>query len=158
MTFDIIIFLKISLEFFKSVRRYGELFCQYYLFSSIFINFLDFLTFPCYKKTKGVSLSKMISAFFQLQPVLNKKFFLQFYKVTLTLNKFFITVKRQCGRYNGPNFVIIVVYSAMIVSGWVVVAWGRKFYLGSWYVCLRKVSWMRVWSMVAWVVTSLLGS
>ena len=29
------------------------------------------------------------------------------------------------------NFVIFVVWSALIVGGWVVVVWGRKFCLGS---------------------------
>ena len=49
-------FLKISLNFLKSFRSYEEFLCLYYLFSSIFINFLDFLTFPCYKETNDVSL------------------------------------------------------------------------------------------------------
>ena len=56
-TFNIIIsgiFPEISLKFLKSFRKYEEFFCQYYLFSSIFIEYLDFLTFLCYKETNDV--------------------------------------------------------------------------------------------------------
>ena len=36
--------------------RYEEFLCQYWLFLSIFIDFLDILTFPCYKETSDVNL------------------------------------------------------------------------------------------------------
>ena len=49
-------FLKISLNFLKSFRRYEEILCQYQLFSSIFLNFSDFLTLPSYKETNDISL------------------------------------------------------------------------------------------------------
>ena len=37
-------------------RKYEEFICQYYLYSLIFIDLLDFLTFPCYKEANDVSL------------------------------------------------------------------------------------------------------
>ena len=67
-------FLKISLNFLNSVRRYENFLCQRYLFSSIFINFLDFLTFPCYKETNNVSLEQTMSVFFHFQQTLNRPF------------------------------------------------------------------------------------
>ena len=57
VTFNIIIsgiFPEISLKFLKSFRKYEEFLCQYYLFSSIFIEYLDCLTFLCYKETNNV--------------------------------------------------------------------------------------------------------
>ena len=41
------------------------------------------------------------------------------------------SIKNQRGTDRRTNFVIFVVWSALIVGGWVVVVWGRKFYLGS---------------------------
>ena len=46
-----------------------------------------------------------------------------------------LLLKRNGGRDRRPNFVIVVFitifvdWSALIVKGWVVVAWGRKFCL-----------------------------
>ena len=34
------------------------------------------------------------------------------------------------GRDRRPNFVIFVVWSALTIGGWVVVAWNRKSFLG----------------------------
>ena len=34
-------------------------------------------------------------------------------------------------RERAPYFVIFVVWSALVVGGWVVAAWGKKSYLGS---------------------------
>ena len=56
-----------SLKFLKPFGRYEE-----FLFSSILIDFLDFLTFTCYKETNDVSLQQMMSAFFQIQHTLNR--------------------------------------------------------------------------------------
>ena len=36
----------------------------------IFINFSDFLTFPCYIETNDVGISQMISTFFHFRPIL----------------------------------------------------------------------------------------
>ena len=41
---------------------------------TIFINFLDFLTFPCYKETNDVSIQQMMSALFYYKPTLNRLF------------------------------------------------------------------------------------
>ena len=49
-------FLIILLKYLKSFRGYKEFLCQYELFSSIYDDFLDFLTFPCYKETNDLSL------------------------------------------------------------------------------------------------------
>ena len=40
--------------------------------------------------------------------------------------------KKQWGRERdrAPHFVIFVVWSALVVGGWVVAAWGKKSYLG----------------------------
>ena len=39
-----------------------------------FINFLDFLTFPCYKETNDVGLYQMMSAFFHFQHTSDRLF------------------------------------------------------------------------------------
>ena len=41
-----------------------------------------------------------------------------------------LLLKTNMGRDRRPNFVIFVVWSALIVSRWVVVAWSRKSCLG----------------------------
>ena len=41
-----------------------------------------------------------------------------------------LLLKNNGRRDRGPHFVIFVVWSALIVNEWVVVAWGRKSYLG----------------------------
>ena len=41
---------------------------------TIFINFLDFLTFPCYKETNDVSIQEMMLALFYFKPTLNRLF------------------------------------------------------------------------------------
>ena len=51
-------FVKILLKFLKDFPS------QYLLFSAIFINFLNFLTFPCYKETNDVSLYSWCQHFF----------------------------------------------------------------------------------------------
>ena len=53
-------FLKILLQLLKSFRWCKNFLCQYYLFSSIFITLLDFLTFLCYKETNAVSFQSQI--------------------------------------------------------------------------------------------------
>ena len=42
--------------------------------SAVFINFPDFLIFPCYQKTNDVNTKQMISAFFYIQLTLNRLF------------------------------------------------------------------------------------
>ena len=54
-------------------------------FSSVFINFLDFLTFPCYRETSDVSLLQMMLAFFHPQHTSNRLF-----NNILILDKFFL--------------------------------------------------------------------
>ena len=41
-----------------------------------------------------------------------------------------LLLKKQLGRDRRPNIVAFVVWSPLFVSGWVVVAWARKSYLG----------------------------
>ena len=41
----------------------------------------------------------------------------------------FHSFKKQWGRDRRSHFVIFVVWKALIVGGWMVVAWGRKSYL-----------------------------
>ena len=41
-----------------------------------------------------------------------------------------LLLKTNMGRDRRPNFVIFVVWSALIVGRWVVVAWSRKSCLG----------------------------
>ena len=41
-----------------------------------------------------------------------------------------LLLKTNGGRHRKPNFVIFVVWSAVIVDGWIVVAWSRKSCLG----------------------------
>ena len=51
-------------------------------------------------------------------------------------------LKNNGGRNRRPNFVIFVVRSALKVAGWVVVAWGRKSFVGpaeSLHLCTRFI-------------------
>ena len=41
-----------------------------------------------------------------------------------------LLIKANGGRDRRPNFVIFVIWTALIVGGWVVVAWSRKSCLG----------------------------
>ena len=41
-----------------------------------------------------------------------------------------LLLKKQWGERQKANFLIFVVWSALILGGWVLVAWGRNFYLG----------------------------
>ena len=49
-----------------------------------------------------------------------------------------LLLKTDAVRDRRPNFVIFVVWSALIVGGWVVLIWSRKSCLGSSLVCSRK--------------------
>ena len=59
-------FLEISLKLliFLIIVSYEEFLCQYQLFTSIFIDFLDFLTFPCYKETNDVAYNRWCQQYF----------------------------------------------------------------------------------------------
>ena len=58
------------MKFIKSLRRY-----EFLLFNlTIFVNFLDFLPFTCYKNTNDTSIYKIILADFRLGIILNKLF------------------------------------------------------------------------------------
>ena len=61
-------FLKISLKFLKLVRGFGD-----FLFNTnIFISFVGFLTFPCYKEINDMNVNQML-AFFYFEPTLKEK-------------------------------------------------------------------------------------
>ena len=53
----------------------------------------------------------------------DKKFAFQF-------SYYELSVKNQWGRDRAPNFVIFLVWGALIVTRWVVVAWSRNSCLG----------------------------
>ena len=58
-----------------------------------------------------------------------------------------------------PNFVLSVVFSALIVGGWMVLAWSRKSYLGPaeiMYMCDDPIEtveciWVNIWCMLDWI-------
>ena len=74
VTFNIII----SHIFFKNFNEIPQVVQKIWRFSpsilTIFINFSDFLTFPCYKETNGVSIKQMMSSFFYFQPTIVRLF------------------------------------------------------------------------------------
>ena len=85
------------MKFLKLFRRYEEFICQYELFSSIFIDFLDFLKFSCYKESNDIRLSQMMSVFCHFQHTLNRLFntYIKLYKI---LEKFFLKYEGVRGR------------------------------------------------------------
>ena len=72
-----------------SFRKYEDLFSQHWLVSSIFINFLDFFTFPCYKKTNDGSIKTDDVCIFPLSNY-SKQIVQHSYKIILILDKFFL--------------------------------------------------------------------
>ena len=63
------------------------------------------------------------------------------------------------GRDRRPSFVLSVVCSALIVDGWVVLAWCRKSYIGPaeiMYMCDGPIEtveciWVNIWCMPDWI-------